>query len=222
MDYSKTGRRLRGKVARFAGELQIKTTIRKNTLRPYTYSSDIMDKIWLIQNADRSSIEGLAKQLKVAPVVAGLLWRRGLYSLAAARSFFNPTTHSMHDPLLMKGMDIAVAAILERIKTHKPILIFGDYDVDGTTAASTLTLFLQEVGAKVTYYIPDRDLEGYGVSLKGIDYAEKIGSDLIITCDCGITAVKQTAYAREKDINLIVTDHHIPGQIGRASCRERV
>ncbi len=170
-----------------------------------------MDKIWLIQNADHSSIEGLAKQLQVAPVVAGLLWRRGLRSLAAAQSFFNPTTHSMHDPFHMKGMDIAVAAILERIQTHKPILIFGDYDVDGTTAASTLTLFLQEAGAKVTYYIPDRDLEGYGVSLKGIDYAESIGSDLIITCDCGITAVKQTAYAREKGINLIVTDHHIPG-----------
>jgi len=170
-----------------------------------------MEKIWLIQNADRLEIEQLALQLRVTPVVAGLLWRRDLRTLTQTQDFFNPSVDSMHDPFLMKGMQTAVNAILTRIENHTPILIFGDYDVDGTTAASTLTLFLQEVGAKVTYYIPDREVEGYGVSLKGIDYAESIGSDLIITCDCGITANKQTDYAKTKGINVIITDHHIAG-----------
>lgn len=170
-----------------------------------------MEKIWLIQNADRLEIEQLALQLRVTPVVAGLLWRRDLRTLAQTQDFFNPSVNSMHDPFLMKGMQPAVNAILIRIVNHTPILIFGDYDVDGTTAASTLTLFLQDVGAKVTYYIPDREVEGYGVSLKGIDYAKRIGSDLIITCDCGITANKQTDYAKTMGIEVIITDHHIAG-----------
>ncbi|MCF7801665.1 MAG: single-stranded-DNA-specific exonuclease RecJ [Candidatus Marinimicrobia bacterium] len=171
-----------------------------------------MEKIWLIQNADIEAIQQLSRQLRVSSVVAGLLWRRGLHTLEATQDFFNPSLESLHDPFLMKGMETAVQAILKRIETHTPILIFGDYDVDGTTAASALNLFLQEVGAKVTFYIPDRDLEGYGVSLKGIDYAESIGSDLIITCDCGITAVRQTEYAKSKGIDMIITDHHIPGE----------
>lgn len=170
-----------------------------------------MEKIWLIQNADQQEIEKLALHLRVTPVVAGLLWRRGLHTLEQTQDFFNPTVDSMHDPFLMKDMQAAVDAILIRIENHTPILIFGDYDVDGTTAASTLTLFLQDVGAKVTYYIPDREVEGYGVSLKGIDYAESIGSDLVITCDCGITAIKQTLYAKTKGIDVIITDHHIAG-----------
>ena len=170
-----------------------------------------MDKIWIIQNADQQAIQQLAEQLQVTPVVAGLLWRRGLRSLESAQDFFNPSLDAMHDPFAMKNMQAAVDAIIQRIHSHKPIVVFGDYDVDGTTAASALTLFLQTVGAKVTYYIPDRDLEGYGVSLKGIDYAESLGSDLIITCDCGITAVEQTKYAKQKGIDVIVTDHHIPG-----------
>ncbi len=171
-----------------------------------------MEKIWIIQDSPQAEIDSLSASLGVSPVVAGMLWRRELKTLNAAQEFFNPSVSQLLDPFLMLNMDTAVSEILECIDRHDPIMVFGDYDVDGTTAASLLHLFLQSLGAKSEFYIPDRITEGYGISYKGIDYAAKIGVKLIITCDCGITAVDQTEYAQQKNIKMIITDHHIPAE----------
>ena len=172
-----------------------------------------MEKIWIIQDSPKADIDGLAAALGVSYLVAGLLWRRDLHSLEDARNFFNPSLDQLHDPFLMLNMDVAVAEILDCLDNGLPILVYGDYDVDGTTAASLLHLFLQSMGAKSEFYIPDREKEGYGVSAGGIDYAAEIGAALIITCDCGITAVAQTDYAKSRQIKMIITDHHIPDAV---------
>ncbi len=169
-----------------------------------------MEKIWIIQDSSQTEIDSLTASLGVAPVVGGMLWRRDLRNLEAAREFFNPSISHLLDPFLMLDMEKAVAKISECIEQHAPILVYGDYDVDGTTAASLLHLFLQSIGAKSEFYIPDRNTEGYGVSHKGIDYAAEIGAKLIITCDCGITAIEQTEYAKQQGVNMMITDHHIP------------
>ncbi|MBC8193794.1 MAG: single-stranded-DNA-specific exonuclease RecJ [Candidatus Marinimicrobia bacterium] len=169
-----------------------------------------MEKIWIIQDSPLGEIENLTTSLGVSPVVGGLLWRRDLRTIDEAREFFNPSISHLHDPFLMLNMDIAVDEISKCLDAHAPILVYGDYDVDGTTAASLLHLFLQSVGAKSEFYIPDRNTEGYGVSHKGIDYAAEIGAKLIITCDCGITAVEQVEYAKQLGVNMMITDHHIP------------
>jgi len=169
-----------------------------------------MEKIWIIQDSPQGEIEKLSASLGVTPVVAGMLWRRELQSLDEARQFFNPSISHLLDPFLMLNMEKAVDEISACLDEHAPILVYGDYDVDGTTAASLLHLFLQSIGAKSQFYIPDRNTEGYGVSHKGIDYAAEIGAKLIITCDCGITAVEQTEYARKQGVKMMITDHHIP------------
>jgi len=169
-----------------------------------------MEKIWIIQDSPQVEINTLAGSLGVTSIVAGMLWRRNLRSLDEARQFFNPSISYLHDPFLMLNMEHAVSEISKCIDDHQPMLVYGDYDVDGTTAASLLHLFLQSIGGKSEYYIPDRIKEGYGLSHKGIDYAAEIGARFIITCDCGITAVEQTDYANEKGVGMIITDHHIP------------
>ena len=169
-----------------------------------------MEKIWIIQDSPQREIQTLSTSLGVTDVVAGMLWRRELRTLADAKEFFNPSIAYLHDPFLMLNMDVAVAEISKCLDSHLPILVYGDYDVDGTTAASLLHLFLQSIGAKSEFYIPDRNTEGYGVSHKGIDYAAEIGAGLIITCDCGITAVEQTEYAKAQGVKMMITDHHIP------------
>ena len=171
-----------------------------------------MEKIWIIQDSPQREIENLTSSLGVAPVVAGMLWRRELRTLEDARKFFNPSISHLLDPFLMKDMEKAVVEISTCIEEHSPIMVYGDYDVDGTTAASLLHMFLLSVGAKSEFYIPDRITEGYGVSEKGIDYAAEIGAKLIITCDCGITAVEQTDYANKQKIKMMITDHHIPDE----------
>jgi len=171
-----------------------------------------MEKVWIIQDSPQGEIEALANTLGVSPVVAGMLWRRDLRTLEDARAFFNPSVDHLHDPFLMLNMEKAVQEISTCLDDHAPILVYGDYDVDGTTAASLLHLFLQSIGAKSEFYIPDRNTEGYGVSQKGIDYAAEIGAKLIITCDCGITAVEETEYANSKNIRMMITDHHIPDE----------
>ncbi|MEA3287127.1 MAG: single-stranded-DNA-specific exonuclease RecJ [Candidatus Marinimicrobia bacterium] len=169
-----------------------------------------MEKIWIIQDSPQAEIDTLATSLGVSTVVAGILWRRELRSIDLAREFFNPSIARLLDPFLMLNMETAVAEVSKCLDAHQTILIFGDYDVDGTTATSLLHLFLQSIGGKSEYYIPDRTKEGYGVSHKGIDYAAEIDAKLIITCDCGITAVEQTEYANSKGIKMMITDHHIP------------
>ncbi len=172
-----------------------------------------MEKIWIIQDSPQAEITKLAAALGVSSIVAGILWRRELRTMDEVRNFFNPSVSLLLDPFLMLNMDKAVAEINACIDNHLPILVYGDYDVDGTTAASLLHLFLESIGAKSDFYIPDRNVEGYGVSHKGIDYAAEIGAKLIITCDCGITAVEQTEYAKLADIKMMITDHHIPDDV---------
>jgi single-stranded-DNA-specific exonuclease len=171
-----------------------------------------MEKIWIIQDSPQADIEKLSASLGVSFIVGGMLWRRDLKSLDEARNFFNPSLDQLHEPTLMLDMDRATKAVLHCLENHEPIMIYGDYDVDGTTAASLLHLFLLSAGAKSEFYIPDREKEGYGLSTVGIDYASQIGVKLIITCDCGITAVEQTEYANSKHIDMLITDHHIPDE----------
>ncbi len=166
--------------------------------------------LWEYTTPDPQLVRQAQQEFDVPEIYARVLVQRGLTTRSAGKPFFNPSREQLHDPFLMKGMDLAVERILEQIRTSRPILIFGDYDVDGTTATALLSLVLGAAGGRVSTYIPDRETEGYGLSTSGIDYAGLIGADLMITCDCGINEVEKVAYARGKGIDVIVSDHHIP------------
>ena len=161
----------------------------------------------------------LEKELNISSAAARMLVVRGIQTADEARAFVRPSLDKLHDPFLMKDMDKAVERLHQAITRGEKILIYGDYDVDGTTAVALMYRFLdkviQEQGTKsqdvIDYYIPDRYTEGYGVSTQGIDYAAKQGCSLIITLDCGIKAVEKIAYANSKGIDVIVCDHHTPG-----------
>lgn len=144
--------------------------------------------------------------------LAGILVQRGISSFEQARFFFRPSLTSLHDPYLMKDMDRAVTRIVSAVSAGETILFYGDYDVDGTTAVTMMCLFAEDWGMVYDFYIPDRYTEGYGVSYKGIDYAQEIGASLIVTLDCGVKAVDQLSYARKLGIDVIVCDHHRPGE----------
>jgi len=135
---------------------------------------------------------------------------RNILSKEEAQKFFSPTLESLHDPFLMQDMDKAADRLADCIKNRQNILVFGDYDVDGTTGASTLGLFINSAGGNSEVYVPDRETEGYGLSTQGVDRAEKIGAELIITSDCGITGHDSVDYANSRDIDVIITDHHMP------------
>ncbi|MDX1331558.1 MAG: single-stranded-DNA-specific exonuclease RecJ [Robiginitalea sp.] len=153
----------------------------------------------------------LAGALKVDPLVAGLLVQRGIHSFEAARSFFRPELEHLHDPFLMKDMDRAADRIEEAIGRGERILIYGDYDVDGTSAVALLIAYMREYYPNVASYIPDRYTEGYGVSFQGIDFAADNEFSLIVALDCGVKAIEQVAYARQRGIDFIICDHHRPG-----------
>ena len=155
--------------------------------------------------------ERLSKELNVDPLIAHLLLQRGISTYEEAKKFFRPELSHLHDPFLMKDMDKAVERIESAITNNENILVYGDYDVDGTTAVALLSSYLQENYPNVATYIPDRYSEGYGVSLKGIDFASDNDFSLIIALDCGVKAIEQVAYAKEKEIDFIVCDHHRPG-----------
>ncbi len=161
---------------------------------------------------DAVKTQELARELNVEPLVAQLLLQRGIGSYDEARKFFRPQLSDLHDPFLMKDMEKAVDRIRKAIETEENILVYGDYDVDGTCAVALLSSYLKMGYPNVAVYIPDRYTEGYGVSLQGIDYAEDNGITLIIALDCGVKAIKQVAYAKEKGIDFIVCDHHRPGK----------
>ena len=169
-----------------------------------------MEKFWKI-TADEDHDDQLQEQLKVDRIVARLLKRRNILSYEEARKFFRPTLDQLHDPFLMKDMDKAIDRINEAIRNNERVLIFGDYDVDGTTAVSLVYSFIKAHIASVGYYIPDRYKEGYGISLAGIDYAADNGYSLVIALDCGIKANDKIAYANEKKVDFIICDHHLPG-----------
>jgi single-stranded-DNA-specific exonuclease len=160
---------------------------------------------------EEQQVVAFANELKVDPLVAFLLLQRGIDSFEAARTFFRPELFQLHDPFLMKDMDLAVDRIERAIADGENILVYGDYDVDGTTAVSLMSSYLLRDYPNVATYIPDRYREGYGVSYMGIDFAEDNGFKLIIALDCGIKAIEKVAYAKEKGIDFIICDHHRPG-----------
>ncbi|PVW15222.1 single-stranded-DNA-specific exonuclease RecJ [Marixanthomonas spongiae] len=157
------------------------------------------------------TVNRLSKELGVNTVIATLLAQRGIETFDAAKQFFRPQLSDLHDPFLMKDMDKAVARIEQAIANEENILVYGDYDVDGTTSVALLSSYLKSYYPNVATYIPDRYDEGYGISYKGIDFAEDNGFSLIIALDCGIKAIDKVAYASEKGINFIICDHHRPG-----------
>ncbi|MCD0470222.1 single-stranded-DNA-specific exonuclease RecJ [Flavobacterium sp. JAS] len=157
-------------------------------------------------------IKHLAQALNVEDFVATLLIQRGIETFEDAKNFFRPSLEHLHDPFLMKDMDKAVARIELAIENQENILVFGDYDVDGTTAVSLVSAYLKSHYPNIATYIPDRYAEGYGISFKGIDFADDNGFSLIIALDCGIKSIDHIAYAKEKNIDFIICDHHRPGE----------
>ena len=157
-------------------------------------------------------IKHLAQALNVEDFVAQLLVQRGIETFEEARHFFRPSLEHLHDPYLMKDMDKAIERIENAIENDERILVFGDYDVDGTTAVSLVSSYLKSFYPNVATYIPDRYDEGYGVSFKGIDFADDNGFSLIIALDCGIKSIDHVAYAKERNIDFIICDHHRPGE----------
>ena len=162
---------------------------------------------------EKQKVQALQNALQVDEIIATLLVQRGIETFEQAKSFFRPTLQDIHDPYLMKDMDKAVNRIEKAIVNNENILVFGDYDVDGTTAVSLVSSYLKTFYSNIATYIPDRYLEGYGVSFKGIDFAEDNGFSLIIALDCGIKSIDHVAYAKERNIDFIICDHHRPGTI---------
>jgi len=171
-----------------------------------------LEKLWNINtNSNTNAIENLKQQLNVDDVIAKLLTQRNIFNYQEAKDFFRPDLKQLHNPFLMKGMDIAIDRINTAIKNNEKVLIFGDYDVDGTTAVSVVYSFFKNHFSEIDYYIPDRYKEGYGISFAGIDYAEENNFSLIIALDCGIKAIDKIEYANSKNIDFIICDHHLPG-----------
>lgn len=177
-----------------------------------------LDKKWIVKEPGNPAIvRNLASELGVDPSLANLLVQRNITNLFQAKSFFRPQLEDLHDPFLMKDMDKAVRRLDKAIKESEKILVYGDYDVDGTTAVALVYSFLHEKTSEVSYYIPDRYTEGYGISYVGIDHAVNEGCTLIIALDCGIKAIEKVAYAKEKGIDFIICDHHLPaGELPQA------
>lgn len=168
---------------------------------------------WTLKPKPESSkVEALKKELKVDAIVATLLLQRGIETYDEAKRFFRPSFEDLHDPFLMRDMDKAVARIEKAIANNENILVYGDYDVDGTTAVALMSSYLKTRTANVATYIPDRYEEGYGVSYQGIDFAHDNDFTLIIALDCGIKAIDKVIYAKDKGIDFIICDHHRPGE----------
>ncbi len=167
-----------------------------------TLTTDLKDKIY-----------ELTKEIQIDPVLAEVLVKRGITSVEKANKFLNPSLDDLHDPFLMPDMEIAIKRIESALGNKERILVYGDYDVDGTTAVSLVYKFLRKITNNIDYYIPDRKDEGYGISIQGIDYALSTDVKLIISLDCGIKAVDKVAYAKEKGIDFIICDHHMPGEV---------
>ena len=171
---------------------------------------------WNYQPPTQEQIEAakaLSKELGINPVLGKLLLERGITSAAEAKRFFRPQLNELHDPFLMNDMSIAVERLNQAMGRKERILVYGDYDVDGVTAVALVYKFILQFYSNIDYYIPDRYEEGYGVSKKGVDYAAETGVKLVIVLDCGIKAVDAIAYAKEKGIDFIIGDHHVPDEV---------
>lgn len=163
--------------------------------------------------SQRKLQEELASELKISPVLCQLLIRRGITSVDQAHRFFHPNLNDLHDPFLLPDMDKAVDRIEQALGNKERILVYGDYDVDGTTSVALVYKFLRRFTTNLDYYIPDRYDEGYGISVQGIDYAEETDVKLIIALDCGIKAIEKVEYANSKGIDFIICDHHMPDDV---------
>ncbi len=178
----------------------------------YLYGQKNMkEKRWIIRkDYDLETVEKLAASLGVDRIIATLLVERGVTTFEEARKFFRPGLDQINDPFLMKGMRQAVDRINEAIRKQERIMVYGDYDVDGTSAVALLYSYLKELDRNIDFYVPDREREGYGISYQGIDYAHETGVKLMIALDCGIKAMEQVAYAAGFGIDFIIGDHHLP------------
>ena len=172
-----------------------------------------MEKRWNILVADTAKVAALQTALKIHPILCELLVQRGIEDFDKAKQFFRPSLNDLHDPWLMKDMDKAVTRITKAIDQNESIMVFGDYDVDGTTSVATLYQFLKNIHPAIDFYIPHRYKEGYGVSKTGIDHAKATGISLIISVDCGIKSTELITYAKELGIDFIICDHHLPDPV---------
>jgi single-stranded-DNA-specific exonuclease len=171
----------------------------------------MMEKRWNIKEIeDGFAVETLADSLKIYEVLARLLVERGIKSYNDAKKFFRPSLDSLYDPFLMDGMETATYRLIQALTENQLITVYGDYDVDGTCATAILHLFLKELDANVDFYIPKRLSEGYGISKLGIDQVKSKGTSLLISVDCGITAIEETEYANQLGMDVIICDHHQP------------
>ena len=172
-----------------------------------------MSNRWLLKPVpDPEIVALLQEKINVPEALAHVLAQRGINSFESAKSFFRPKLADLHDPYLMKDMDKAVARIKKAVDSEENIMIYGDYDVDGTTSVALMYSFIKRFYPKVTYYIPDRYSEGYGISTTGIDFANDNGISLIIALDCGVKAIDKIAYANDLNIDFVICDHHLPGE----------
>jgi len=168
---------------------------------------------WIFQqqnNEQLQKIKQLAEELNISPVLSQLLVQRGITTFDEARDFFRPDLSQLHDPFLMADMRKAVERLSEALRLNQKILIYGDYDVDGTTSVSLVYKFLNRYYNNLDFYIPDRYSEGYGISYQGIDFAADNDFKLIVALDCGIKAVEKVKYASDKGVDFIICDHHTP------------
>lgn len=171
-----------------------------------------MNKKWEIYNVDEESVDNLSNKYRINKLLATILNNRGIVTEEKIRLFLNPTRNDFHNPFLIKDMEKAVDRIIKAIENKERITIYGDYDVDGITSITVLKSFLQERGLEIAQYIPNRLTEGYGLNIEAVEKIKKRGCDLMITVDCGISAIKEIDYANQLGIETIVTDHHEPGQ----------
>lgn len=173
-----------------------------------------MTKRWLPKpNPDKAVTENLSAAININKTLSGILVQRNILSFDVAKKFFRPQYADLHDPFLMEGMQNAILRIEKAIAANEKIVVYGDYDVDGTTAVATVYDFFKARYPLIDFYIPDRYTEGYGISTKGIDWAAENGFTLIIALDCGIKAVDRVAYAKQKGVDFIICDHHLPGDV---------
>jgi single-stranded-DNA-specific exonuclease len=183
----------------FFKEINVNTTIREHR--------------WTIAAApDADVVARLSNEVNVPEPIAKVLAFRGIDEYGKAKEYFRPTLDQLHDPFLMDGMEQAATRVIKAVERHEKIRVFGDYDVDGTNGASMLYLFFREIGGNASFYIPDRLTEGYGISRIGIDKALQDGATLFVAIDCGITAVEQVEYARSQNLDVVICDHHEPGE----------
>ena len=172
----------------------------------------MIEPIWKSKEVNEKSVLNIADEFDLPQTIAQVMSIKGIKSREYSRSFFYPDKNSLHNPFLMQDMEKAVDRLILSINNKETILVFGDYDVDGTSSAAFLTLFFRSLDVDIHYYIPNRENEGYGLSKLGIDYAINIGANILITCDCGIVDFEEISYAKEKKLDVIVTDHHKQGE----------